>query len=276
MLTLDVAIATLGSDGIRRTADMDLPPTEGVRYVVSWQTDDDLQPIPSALRRNDITVTRIRPSGVSDNRNNAFRHCNADIVLCADDDLSYTSSALRAVITSFEAYPDIDYGVFRYSGDDHSAIVNSTKRYPAEECAICGHMRGFSVCTFEMAVRRSVIERGTGFDPRFGPGGEIACGEDEMFFLTLRKLGLRGRFFPITVAHHKGLSTGFRKITEPRVAEGMGTVIGMTYPVSAILRIPLKAWRLQRHDRMAFPKALFHLYRGWLRHFPIIPLWKSL
>lgn len=272
MLTLDVAIATLGREGIMRTAAMNLPKADGVSYVVSWQCDDNSIPIPPALMRDDISIHRIPGKGVSLNRNNALSHCNADIILCADDDLIYTPEGLKAVIDAFESHPEIDYATFRYSGSDHR--IESEKRYPESECLITGRLRNFCVCSFEIAIRRKLTEQGMRFDTRFGPGSTIANGEDEMFFLTLKKKGFVGRFFPVTITHHNGLSTGFRKITDPSTAEGMGTVIGLTYPFSAPLRIPLKALRMGRSRQMPAIKALYRLTRGWLRHLFITPPWK--
>ena len=40
-MTLDVLICTCGRDGIERVAQMKLPQTDGVAYVVSWQLTDD-------------------------------------------------------------------------------------------------------------------------------------------------------------------------------------------------------------------------------------------
>ena len=41
-MTLDVMIVTIGADGIKRVAAMNLPEVEEVRYIVSWQMPDGI------------------------------------------------------------------------------------------------------------------------------------------------------------------------------------------------------------------------------------------
>lgn len=267
-LTLDVAIATLGKDGINRTADMTLPKIEGVRYIVSWQNEGCTE-IPASLQRPDIEIHTLEGRGVSRNRNNALSHCSADIILNADDDLHYTPQGLSAVIESFTANPDIDFATFRYSG------ANSHKVYPAVLTSLSTLPKGFSIGTIELAFRRTVIANGVRFDERFGPGTSLATGEDSIMLLTLRRRGYRGCYFPITITHHSGESTGLRPITDRRVALAMGAIIGLEYPLTAPLRLPLKALRLGRSRKMATLPALIELTRGYIRQFFMKKPWKA-
>nr|MBD5377653.1 glycosyltransferase family 2 protein [Bacteroides sp.] len=266
-LTLNVAIATLGPDGIRRVAAMTLPEVSGVSYVVSWQTDAPSPVIPSELRRPDVVVLTLPGRGISRNRNNAVTHCRADIILNADDDLHYTTEGLRAVIDAFEANPELDFATFRYSGS------NSHKVYPSQSVTLERLPKGFSLGTIELAFRRRVIESGVRFDERFGPGAPLATGEDSLMLLTLRRLGLKGRYFPVTITHHPGVPTGLRPITNPGVARAMGALIGMEYPLTAPLRIPLKAWRMHRSSQMALLPALGALTQGYIRQFTMTRPW---
>ena len=86
MLTLDIAIVTHRPEGIARVAAMNLPVIDGVRYVVSWQSHEEA-PVPESLVRDDVEIHRFDGRGISLNRNHAYDHCRADIVLNADDDL---------------------------------------------------------------------------------------------------------------------------------------------------------------------------------------------
>lgn len=266
-MTLDVAISTLGETGIRRTAEMHLPAMQGVRYIVSWQTDDDEATVPEELLRDDIAVHRLPGRGLSRNRNNALDKTNADIVLIADDDLRYTPQRLQTVIDIFSRHPQLDFATFMFDGDNH-------KCYPDSESDLRKLPAGYFVSSVELALTRRVIDSGVRYDTRFGLGSDLGAGEDELMYHTLRHRGFIGRFFPVTVTYHAGLTTGFRRITDNGVARAMGAVIGMAYPATGILRVPLKALRMHRSGQMSFPPALHSLAIGWIRQLFMKRPWK--
>lgn len=266
MTTIDIAIATHRAHGINRTAEMIGPPQPGVRYVISWQHCEG--DIPRALMRDDVEVVRFGGNGVSANRNCSLEHCRGDIVLMADDDLDYAPDAFRSVIDAFDACPDIDFATFRFTGNP--------KSYPAQSVPLTPWPRNYSVTTFEIAARRKALqENNIRFDLRFGPGsGVFESGEDEMLALTMLRKGMSGRFFPITICRHEGLTTGFRQNVSRTLAYGFGGVIGMMYPVSGALRAPLKALRLSRAGRMRFFSALIAIGCGYLRSLTLRRPWK--
>ena len=255
--TLDLALATWQPDGISRVAAMNLPQIHGVRYVVSWQAHGDA-PIPEELaHRTDVVICRTDAVGISANRNNALDHCTADVVLNSDDDLVYTAEGLQAVRRVFADNPNVDLATFRYSGND-------AKTYPTEECSLAKMPKNYWVATFEVAVRRDSAAGVIRFRTEFGPGAEFtASGEDEIYLLTARRRGVNCRYFPITIVTHPGLTTGLRPITNPKVLQGMGAVIRLTYGRTALPRIALKAWRMWRSGQCRPTAALCGLLRGW-------------
>lgn len=267
MPTLDIAIATLGTEGINRAARMEMPRIDGVRYIISWQNEGATL-IPQALLRPDIEIHTLDRRGVSPNRNNALLHCTAEIILNGDDDLTYSREGLIALMEKFAQNPGLDFATFRHTGPDR-------KPYPASEADLASMPRNYSVATFELAFRRKVVDSGVRFDERFGPGASLASGEDEVMLLTLRRLGLRGRFFPIDIAAHPTLTTGFRKISNPATARGMGAVIGMSYPATGFPRVILKAIRMNRSGQMAITKSLGPLLAGWITQLFMKRPWRN-
>lgn len=247
-------MVTWKPEGIRRVENMNLPRVPGVRYVVSWQLAGPDPLIPDSLRnRDDVSVCFTDEPGVGANRANACRNCQADIILNSDDDLIYTPEQLQAVIDTFNANPDVDLASFRYTG--------SPKNYPAQECDL--HLplpKGFYATTFEMAFRRRSLNL-IQFDPRFGAPLFIS-GEDEKFLFDAIKAGLHCRFFPVTICAHLHSTTGERPMP-PGVALACGKLIRIQFPVSWVLRIPLKAWRNKKKGGSFLP-TLRHLYRGAL------------
>ncbi len=269
-MTLDVLIATFMPEGIRRVERMDLPRMDGVRYIVSWQMHDDV-PVPEYFSdRDDIEIHRLNIEGVSNNRNNAIEHSTADIMLIADDDLVYTTAQLTAVINAFERRPDMEMGTFMYESE-------VLKTYPDNECDLSEYPKGFYASAIEIAVRRNSRAGRLRFSPDFGPGAtRWTVGEDSMFLLTARRMGIVPRFIPEVICRHDGPTTGLRAMTDPKALRGTGACIALEYPFSSILRIPLKAWRGYRAGKMRLLPALWHMYAGGFEAtFLYTPAWKK-
>lgn len=249
MLSLDLAVATHRPEGILRVARMVLPPADGVRYVVSWQ-DHRGADIPDELKRPDVEIHRLDTVGQSLNRNNAISHCTADIILHSDDDLTYTRNAFDDIRRTFEENPGVDVATFK-------SIHGDLSKFPSEETELNKRLpKGYYASCIEIAFRRA-----TAGDCRccreLGLASErFHGGEDEMFLLSAIKRGLRCRFFPIVICEHRHESTGTKGYVTPQNLMAMGVVIGLSYPLTAVLRLPLKAWRLSRRGRSGFWRAL--------------------
>lgn len=255
MLTLDLALITHRPEGIHRVASMNLPYIDGVRYIVSWQLHENA-PVPAALLRDDVEIHRFEPAGQSLNRNNAIDHCTADIVLNSDDDLIYTSEGLRQVIRAFEDNPETDVATFK-------AVMFEGPVYPAESRRLAEPLpKGYWIPCITIAFRRNAVGN-LRFHPEFGLGSERLHGaEDELFLLSAIRRGLDCRYFPIEICAHPQESTGTKSRLTPSNMRAMGCYIAIAEPLSAVLRLPLKAYRLQRSGRSGFFRALYHLIAG--------------
>ncbi|MBD5343898.1 MAG: glycosyltransferase family 2 protein [Bacteroides sp.] len=257
MATLEVLIPTHTPAGLDRIVAMDLPVVSGVGYVVSWQNYGDGRIPPPLAARDDVRIVKCDRPGVSANRNNALDHARADILLIGDDDLVYTPAQLKSVISVMDRNPEVDYASFRYDGADN-------KTYPEAECDL-GHRipKGFNQTTFEIALRRKSPAGALRFNELFGPGAPVfTAAEDEIMFLTARKHHVNMRFFPITITTHPGVTTGFRAIADSGVLLSSGAVIAKAFPFTAVLRLPLTAWRIWRGGRNTFFKSLRLLLWG--------------
>lgn len=264
-MTLDVLISTLGQDGIKRVAQMNLPQVSGVNYIVSWQLPGSDFPgeVPTELKRDDVKVYQLNNRGISTNRNNAITHSTADICLVADDDLKYTPEQLTQVITTFEKNADVELATFRQSGGNN-------KKYPDYSFDLLNRPKNYHITAFEIAFRRNAVGGGLRFNELFGPGPhQLQANEEGVFIHQALRKGVKCRFFPITIVHHEGVTTGYRKMS-PGVLMAEGAYISIAYRYSAIARLQLFAWRNWRRGRTSLFPALWHLYRGYiygLRHF---------
>lgn len=257
-MTLDVAVATYGKDGLRRVEKMLLPPQEGVRYVVSWQEHCDEAVPGSILARKDVEVCRLDLKGVSNNRNNATAHCQADIVLASDDDLTYEPDAFRKIIDAFESDPTLDLATFRVR-------FHKDKPYPADGTKLTVPFpKNYWVSCVEIAFRRNRLN-GIKFNPQIGPGAPtLLCGEDELFVIDAVRSGLNCRHIARLICSHLHASTG-SKVSDG-ILRSHGFLMRTIYPQTYIPRILLKSYRLSREGKCGIAHAAVTMLKGSMVH----------
>lgn len=257
-MTLDVAIATYMPEGIKRVEKMlsTLPETEGINYIVSWQQHQEAQVPESLQQRPDVYIYRFEEKGLSRNRNNALVHCKGDLIYFADDDLILTLEAFETIKQRFEEYRDTQVATFKMK-------EKGTKIYPEEITELKFYLpKGYNIGACQIAIRKEVSNK-LKFNEDFGLGsGKYEVGEDELFHLEARKMGLKCRFFPDIVASHPHPATGKREIKDPRVIQGFGVLILKSFPKTFLLRLPIKAHRLYKNKQYNFWGSLYHLFVG--------------
>lgn len=257
MLTLDITICTYGDDGIRRVEAMGLPRLDGVRYIVSWQLPgrDAKAQLPDGLLRDDVAVFQLNSIGLSRNRNNAISHTTADLVYIADDDLILYADGIRAMVRTFEEKPELDFAAFRYDGPD-------AKPYPDRTFDLKHPTKGYYVTSFELCFRRRVFDCGVRFTELMGIGApRLGAGEESNLVHKVLCRGYVGRFYPVTIAMHEGLTTGLRRPT-PRVLMAEGAHHSYANRVLGPAKLLVAAYR--RGHRIAdVPYYYFHLMRGY-------------
>lgn len=261
---LDVLICSYGADGLRRIADGAHPAVEGVRYIVSWQIpadSEDVSPdIPKELERSDFEIHKIDSKGLSKNRNHALTKGTAPVCLIADDDVDYFEDGLIALMDVFDRHPEIGVASFMYEGNDD-------KCYPDKPVNLDKRPRGFYTSSIEMAFRRETVEKtGVKFDENFGLGARFGSGEEDLWLHSLLKNGVNGRFFPILIARHEGLSTGRREANNPEYVKTKGAVLRKIHPATWPLRMLTHAWRNHRSAASSIPthRYIFNWLSGAL------------
>lgn len=258
LLTLEVLIATCGADGARKVAAMNLPELPRVSYLVSWQNSAETEIPLSLSQRQDVRIIRLDGLGLSRNRNNCLDNALGDILLIADDDLEFYSEGLQAILTVFEANPELEYASFRFDSE-------ASKPYPTIETSLATLPKDFYQVSFEIALRRNSRAGKLRFNESFGLGAEkFTAGEEEFFLKKAQINRINCRFFPITIGRHPGLSTGVRHRLADGTIRSRGVFTVIEYPFTAFLRIPLAAWRIGRARQAGFFKALRLLISGAL------------
>lgn len=195
-MTLDILICTFNK-GIVRVEDVLKAPHEGVRYIISYQYNDEryLELIPEFLNdRSDVTVYQYFGQGLSANRNLALEKSTADLFMYADDDERLGDDTFDTIFSVFEKHQELDVAFFRAS----TYTGKPLKDYPQQECAITELPKSYSISTIEMVCRRSSIQGKIRFDERFGLGTKfLTCGEEDIWMHDALKQGLKMRYFPI-------------------------------------------------------------------------------
>ncbi len=235
---LQVLICTYGAAGIQRIAAAGHPRVEGVEYVVCWQQPEGELPVPEELRRDDFRIYTFRTRGSGANRNHCLDHASAPLLLMADDDLKYTADGLQAVMDAFDNNPGCEVLTFMYDTD------SETKEYPPHSFDLHHAPKGYFASAIELAFRsRSVLGKFR-FNEHFGVNCDFCSGEDDLFFNSLLKAGLPGRFIPHAICFHPGPSTCTRQDPDVLTANKGAVFLGLhprlwpLYMLSHALRQP--------------------------------------
>lgn len=195
-MNIDILICSFNK-GIVRIDDILLPPRDGVRYIVSYQYNDEryLDLIPDCLKeRPDVALYKYFGQGLSANRNLAIEKATGDLLMFADDDTHIMPEAIDQVTRIFQESPDLDLAFFRAS----TYTGKPLKNYPDNEFALTKMPDGYSISTIEMVCRRSGIQGKIRFDERFGLGTKfLTCGEEEIWLEDALRARLKMHYFPI-------------------------------------------------------------------------------
>lgn len=257
MMRIDYAVVTYGREGLERVARMLPEEAPGVRYVVSWQNPQQMS-LPPRLERPDVLIAPTESKGISNNRNNALRHCNADITVFADDDLILYPEAPGLIREAYARHPGAEVITFR---SDHG----DPARFPAEETSLGSRLpKGYSVASFEITMSREAARR-LRCCPEMGVGAPaIHGGEDELILWTAIRSGMEVLYVPATICAHPHPSTGTKGRVTPGNLRAGGCVVALMYPLTSPLRIPLKIWRTWRAGRSSLGAAIRYTLLGAL------------
>lgn len=126
--------------------------------------------------------------GVGLNRNIALLAATADIVLFADDDVTYSDDMPQRVVDAFAEIPKADVIVFGMDMQRDGKIFEK-RRCKKKRIRIWNSMR---YGTYRIAARReALIENNITFHQCFGGGCEFGSGEDSLFLKKCFDSGLK-------------------------------------------------------------------------------------
>lgn len=247
MSRIQVLISTYGDEGIKRIASLAHPEYPGIEYIVSWQNYDKAQ-IPESLKqRKDFKIYFEDSKGLSNNRNAALAHATAPWVLISDDDLNYEIQYFERLIEVVGNHSDQDFLTLKYESSSHN------KEYPALIFNLKSPPKKYFVSSIEILInieriKNSGVSSGLQlFNPAFGLNGKFfPCGEEDVLIHFFHKKGLKGRFIPLTITFHSGLTTSDKiKNTFPLIST-KGAVVSYIHSASWPCRMLVHAWRSRK------------------------------
>lgn len=260
MLTVEILISTLGSEGIQKVASMTLPQLEGVSYLVAWQSSDGCVIPPSLGSRSDVRVIANPGIGLSQNRNFALENARGEILVIADDDLSYLPDGILTIREIFAKDSGLDALLMRFRCD----TGEYEKAYPDQPVILSRrYPKGYYVSSVEIALRRKGKAEHLRFDELMGIGAPVLkSGEEAIFIHQLIDAGGKVMLYPAVLCVHKGVSTGMSRVKDKGVYRGIGAVTSLLYPFSFPLRFVVMAARGSRRATMKFFPALANFFYG--------------
>lgn len=135
----------------------------------------------------EIQMLSSATKGVGKNRNLALSLATADILLFADDDITYYDADLHEVITAFHELPDADVIFFGIDMTKNGEVFDK-RRNKVKRLRLYNSLK-YGAC--RMAVRRTSVEKAhLSFSTLFGGGCEYGHGEDSIFICDCLRAGL--------------------------------------------------------------------------------------
>ena len=135
---------------------------------------------------NNKNVISKKEKGLSKSRNEVIKNANKDIVLLADDDVSYNSNYTDIIVEAYNKYEKADIICFFIESK------NSQRKIKRMCTGRIGYIRAMKIASFEISFKKnSIIANNIKFDEQYGAGAKFNRGEEQIFLYEALKKGLR-------------------------------------------------------------------------------------
>lgn len=250
MSALQVLVAAMHQQDLSLARTMNIP----CGAIIANQADRN-EVVDDGTIRMITTDTR----GVGLNRNIALLAATADIVLFADEDVTFYDGMADGVLQAFRNQPEADVLIF---GLDitRNGEVTEKRRVQNKRMRVWNAMR-FGTC--RMAVRRSALLReNILFNQNFGGGCPFSSGEDSLFLKACFDKGLKvyGSDY-VLGACAKDSSTWFQGYNEKYFYD-KGVLMRYLFPRIPRLMALYFAIRFKRETQLSAHKRVKLMLRG--------------
>ena len=209
--------------------------------------------------------------GVGVNRNLALQAAHGDILLFADDDITYYDGTLQGVVDAFRELPDADIIFFGLdmtrNGEVFDKRRNKRRRVRIWNCLRYG--------TARMAIRRdALLKNRLSFSTLFGGGCPYSSGEDSIFIVDSLRKGLKAYAHSYVLgACAKDSSTWFTGYNEKYFFD-RGAMLACGFPRTKWLLKWYFAFKLRKKTGASLKSILGWMNQG-IRSFPTLGTYKK-
>jgi glycosyltransferase involved in cell wall biosynthesis len=250
MKKLQVLVATMGQRDFSLIEKMNLC----CDAIIANQADRE-----EIVTQNNVKMITTATRGVGLNRNIALLAADSEIVLFADDDMTYYDGMPQAVVQAFRENPKADVMVF---GIDitKGGVITEKRHLKKKRLHVWNSMR---YGTVRVAVRREAILWGNiMFNQCFGGGCMYSAGEDSLFLKACFDKKLR------VYAHDYVLGTCCKDESSWFVGYNdkyfydKGALMRFLFPTMPHLSALYFAIRFKRQTELSVPKRIRLMMKG--------------
>lgn len=217
-MKLEVLVATVGQKDLSLAEKMNLRQNAFIaNQCGAWRYEES----------GPIKMLSSDTIGVGINRNLALQAASGDILLFADDDITYYDGDLQPVLDAFEALADADVIFFAIDMTRNGEVFDR-RRHGCKRLHLWNSLR-YGAC--RMAIRReAVVKHRLSFSTLFGGGCIYGSGEDTVFIRDCFRAGLRVYSHPYVLgACRKDVSSWFRGFDEKFMYD-KGAMLACAFP----------------------------------------------
>ena len=251
MNRLEVLVASMHQEDLSLVDKMNI----GCSIVIANQHDRN-EIIVEQREGRSVKMITTTTRGVGLNRNIALMASTAELLLFADDDVTYYEADLQGVCKAFDELPEADVIMFSVDNSRRGKVYESV-HMPIKKLRWWNSMR---YPTYVIAIRRSVLlKHNITFNQLFGGGCPYSCGEDSLFIMECFKkhLHVYSHNYVLGVSC-KDSSTWFSGYNK-KYFHDKGVLFSFLFPKLKWIMIPLFAVRMK--IRLKPDLSLGEIYR---------------
>ena len=196
--------------------------------------------------------------GVGKNRNLALDYSENELLLFADDDMSYYNGYAQEISKAFDKIKDADILIFNIDQTGRETIIKngSVKRVGIFNFSRYG--------TFRIAIRKnSLVRANLSFSLMFGGGTDFGSGEDSLFLREALRKKLKIYTYPYTIAKvDQTNSSWFSGYSSEAFYYDKGCLISYLFPVFGFLFKYYFAYKFAKQSSFSFIKCVNLMRKG--------------
>ncbi|MBN2835138.1 MAG: glycosyltransferase family 2 protein [Candidatus Delongbacteria bacterium] len=228
--------------------------------VINQCTKIDIPDIRSEYKN--IKVISVNEKGLSRSRNLALKNATGDILVIADDDVTYEKDVVNKIKSAYEQLIDADIITFRVKVDDSKMFKNYPKTIVKHNYRTIN-----KISSIEISFKRNKVE-GVVFDNFFGLGSEFPMGEENIFLHDLLKKGKMMWYHPSTIVCHEEITSGIQADAK-QYYETKGAVYYRMFSILFIIAniiFLIRHKEIHRKKNISFFNAFLIMFEGGVKY----------